>query len=87
MDKRVSEEFNKLTKKLKSFRNIYPCLHVKLVFKPNYGKTIHVDEPNVVIDKINVEKEPKIILKSANINYEYDIVMLNYDFQRYNWYN
>ena len=83
MDKRVSEEFMKLTKNLESYRNIYPCLHVKLIFKSNNGRTIHVDRPNIAIDKSDLEKKPKMILKSANINYDYEIVMLNFDFQRY----
>ena len=87
MDEEFSEEFAKLsTRNFESFRNIRQCLqlHVMLIFKSDNGKTIHVDSnPNVVIDRSEVEKEPpRVILKSANINHDYEIVMLNLDFER-----
>ena len=30
-----------------------------------------------------IEKKPRMVLKAANINYEYEIVMVNSDYQRY----
>ena len=85
MDKRVSEELARITKNFESFSNIRHCLHlhVMLAFESDNGEIIHVDKPNVVIDKSDVEKKPpKIILKSANINHDYEIVMMNLDSQR-----
>ena len=80
MDISVSEEFTKLDQ---NFRNYFPCHHVELEFKSNNGNTIQIDKPNFIIDKIDVEKKPKMILKSASVNSVYEIVMLNFDVQRY----
>ena len=55
---------------------------MELEFKSNNGNTIQIDKPNFIIDKIDIEEKPKMLFKSASVNSVYEIVMLNFDFQR-----